>query len=106
MWLSESGQTTKMCTKPCTIGILPSCDWEGPGIGPAQDFCLFSSTIDAVSAGDLGYCGHLCDCNGDCANPDTVCVDAGSPTFTQATGRRGYCYLPSNGDPGIETCGR
>jgi hypothetical protein len=101
---STDGLTTRMCTKPCTIGSLPSCDWQGPGSGLAQSFCLFSATVDAVAIGDLGYCGQLCDCTAQCSNQDTVCVAAASPGFTQATGRLGYCYVPTNGDPGIQAC--
>jgi hypothetical protein len=99
---STGGETTRMCTAPCTIGVVPSCGWEGPGAGSAQEFCLFSSTTDAVAVGDLGFCGQLCDCNAQCANADFVCIP-GTPAFTQATGRLGYCYF-AEGSSGIQAC--
>jgi hypothetical protein len=49
--------------------------------------------------GDLGYCGALCDCDGDCA-PNLVCESFGDPQVESFFQKKGYC-IPADGATGM-----
>jgi len=106
-FIAESGGAplTSMCAENCTAGSLPSCGWAGPSQGTADAYCLFTSTVVAdrggAGLGDLGSCGQLCNCNGDCLNPELICVSLENADFERALGRPGYCSLPEGGNTGI-----
>jgi hypothetical protein len=93
-----------VCTAGCTFGAIPACGWQGPTSGlPSPAACLFvsSSVIDngGPGVGDLGYCGALCGCDGDCA-PTLVCEPFGNPQIESFYQQKGYC-VPADGATGM-----
>jgi hypothetical protein len=74
------------CTAICTIGVVPSCKWTGPG-ARANAACLRGPTV--TGQGDLGECVELCDCDDDCHAPFKCTAFTG--TLPMDTGRKGTC---------------
>jgi hypothetical protein len=76
-----------LCTATCTLGVVPSCRWGGAADAGAPSACVFRPTNQG--AGDLGFCGKLCDCASDCPS-SLPCTEL--PASWQAeTGRHGVC---------------
>jgi len=82
-----TNSTATVCTPACTLGVVPSCGWKGPGTAAA------AACLPALGGGqgDLGMCLALCDCDSDCTAP-LKCV-ALSSGVQQATERKGYCWM-------------
>jgi hypothetical protein len=77
--------TPKICGLRCTLGVVPTCRWDGGG--PANAACVF--TKSGNGAGDEGQCGKLCDCNDDCF--DGLACTALAPSLQTESGRKGSC---------------
>ena len=89
------------CTALCTLGVVPSCGWDGSG--KARAACVFGPT--GARAGDLGFCGELCDCDSDCRAPLRCRKLEAKPAATY--GRQGLCggtnaLAPACGDAGTD----
>lgn len=76
-----------ICTAQCTLGVVPSCRWDGKPGKPAAA-CIFRQTTRGY--GDRGLCGKLCDCDGDCPSP-LHCLPMPKAAFVTETGRQGAC---------------
>ena len=81
-------QTEGICTGSCEIGQI-GCGLDPNSTAPLDAFCEWQTSSTAAD-GDLGFCGQLCDCDGDCRNPDFVC-ETFSSTFRAQFGRAGAC---------------
>lgn len=100
-----------VCARRCTLGHLPSCDWDGSS--PATHACAIPQEPDVAGMGDGGYCGLLCDCDDDCISATTVCVPFGdlphlsnpwAEDVVTGSGRLGVCLdsdQAAGGSPGI-----
>jgi hypothetical protein len=80
---------------------VPTCQWSGTG--KAASACVFRPSNQG--AGDLGFCGKLCDCTDEC--PGTVPCTALPSSWATETGRKGVCggtgaELPCIGDAGAD----
>lgn len=99
------------CTQKCTLGAYPSCDWLGPGTGPAPAACLYASpgvaALGGPGIGDLGYCGRLCNCDDECL-AEYECIPwsgPDAPSFEAFFQRTGYCGVnPEPGDAAVTPC--
>jgi hypothetical protein len=105
------GIPVSACTEGCTIGAAASCGWSGPGSSPADAACLYPAPgLDPsqAGAGDLGYCGQLCDCDDDCL-PEYECLHWPQPDADQLKDffqRNGYCGVNQiGGDAAVTPCG-
>lgn len=78
----------ELCTARCTVGVVPSCSWSGPG-AKAQAACL--KIYSGAGQGDSGLCVGLCDCESDCTAP-YKCAPL-SATLAAETGRAGVCTM-------------
>ncbi|MFO7178742.1 MAG: hypothetical protein DIU78_008600 [Pseudomonadota bacterium] len=95
-FVDQSGEPVySACVAPCTFGRIEGCGWNGAG--PANAACLLPWDVDG-DVGDLGQCVPLCDCNADCAHPDTRCfgfAEISTPEdaayLEELFGRRGIC---------------
>lgn len=108
MCIGDSAGTFSLCSGICTFGVLGGCGWNGTGKADAG--CLFVPRYvkSSPDAGDLGYCGQLCDCNADCRNPTAKCLSfaaAGLDDYEIAYGRKGYCGTADPSDVVIPSCG-
>lgn len=93
MCIGDSAGTFSLCSGYCTFGVQGGCGWNG--VGPAQAGCMFVPRyVQDLGAGDVGYCGQLCDCNDDCLNPTAKCLSFAAlelEDFETFYGRKGYC---------------
>jgi hypothetical protein len=80
------------CTASCTLGVVPTCKWPGPGT-KANAACLRGPA--SPGQGDLGECVQLCDCDNDCHAALTCTALGGS--FPMSTGRMGACGTTGTG---------
>jgi hypothetical protein len=108
MCIGDSAGTFSLCSGICTFGVLGGCGWNGTGKADAG--CLFVPRYvkGAPDAGDLGYCGQLCDCNDDCLNPTAKCLSfaaVGLSDYETAYGRKGYCGTADPTDVVLSSCG-
>jgi hypothetical protein len=94
--IGDSAGTFSLCSGFCTFGVQGGCGWNG--VGPADAGCMFVPRyVQTPGAGDVGYCGQLCDCNDDCLNPTAKCLSftaIGLDDFATFYARKGYCGTP------------
>jgi hypothetical protein len=87
--------TYSACSGFCSYGT-PGCGQSGDP--PYKAFCSIPGAATATAgAGDIGFCGELCDCDTDCGRADAVC-EPQPAAWTKTTGRKGLCgskTLPS-----------
>jgi hypothetical protein len=90
----------RFCSASCTVGVVPSCGWNG--MGKANAACL--SLPPGGGVGDRARCVELCDCDSNCRAP-LRCVKL-KPSLATEFGRVGFCagsgesYAASCGDAG------
>lgn len=84
----STGGSDPFCTAVCTVGVVPSCGWTGPGT-KANAACVRGPS--GIGPGDSATCARLCDCESDCDAP-YKCSPL-TATFAQETGRKGVCAL-------------
>lgn len=85
-------QTQGECSALCSFNAdFTGCGWDGTG--SAGMACLFATALSGsdIAPGDLGICGALCDCNGDCRLSGTFCVDETGGSIKDIWDRNGYC---------------
>lgn len=87
---SDSGANASVgfCSGLCQIGQI-ACGVDLSSKDPIPADCLFGPDQNA-DVGDLGFCAQLCDCNGDCNDPDFICSSLPSSLAPQL-GRKGVC---------------
>jgi hypothetical protein len=76
-----------VCSHRCIFGDSADCAGTD-GIVHAGG-CVLSTPGGDI--GDVGYCAQLCDCPGDCRDPDFVCDPFEDRTLETAFGRKGVC---------------
>ncbi len=76
------------CTAVCTVGAPRSCGWDGKTL-PAPTMCVPVPGHPETSAGDLGECARLCECDADCDGL-LSCVPL-DPALAAKAGHRGAC---------------
>jgi hypothetical protein len=76
-----------LCSRRCVFGGAHECAPASGGL--RRGGCLFVATGGSI--GDLGYCGELCDCSGDCIESSFVCDPFKDSSLERAFGRRGVC---------------
>jgi hypothetical protein len=84
----NQSQTAAVCSRLCVFGEAGECAPASGGL--RRGGCLFK-TPGAAGVGDLGYCGELCDCTGDCSEPSFVCDAFDDPTLERVFARKGVC---------------
>jgi hypothetical protein len=95
------GARVSLCSRRCVYGSAGEC---GPASGGLRlGGCLFP--VQGGTVGDLGYCGELCDCNGDCRDPAFVCDAFDDANLQRAFGRAGVCTPPDLVIHGAIPCG-
>jgi hypothetical protein len=103
--VSDSGLVANVCTRGCVLGVIPSCEWAGPGTGPAGNACVHPAfPSEDTGIGDQGTCGTLCDCNADCGVAALGCVPWPGPDAQALEGfyeRKGYCAFLESPDAGL-----
>lgn len=99
-----------MCSGFCTLGTA-GCG-EDPTASRLDTYCLFTFDPTLTDVGDQGFCGQVCDCDGDCLLTGSVC--APDQSLRQSSGRLGYCTpkvasdgstvagMPCVGDAGVK----
>jgi hypothetical protein len=65
------GDTEGMCSSFCTFGQL-GCGVDPTSTAPDNGYCFLSPDPN-FDNGDLAFCAQLCDCDGDCLDPDLIC---------------------------------
>ena len=102
MCIGDSQGTFALCSGFCNLGLAATCGWDGTGKADAA--CLFAPAFnDMPAAGDVGFCGQLCDCNSDCRNPKFSCV-ALSDAEAKFVKRAGFCTAASADDDVLKSC--
>jgi hypothetical protein len=88
-----------MCTGFCSNGN-GGCGLSASASAPLDYLCIFPPPGGgAWTGGDFGYCGKLCDCDGDCGRADAVCSPL-PPAHASDSGRKGACRSAiANGAP-------
>jgi len=83
--------STGTCSGRCNFGNPYACGYTGEG--KADTACLFASVVGGQQeeAGDLGYCGQLCDCDDECTATGEVCRPIENATLEEFWQRVGYC---------------
>ena len=90
-----TGTTERFCSQLCVVGVPNSCGWAGPGNkGDALCGLVFDQ---AATAGDVGACSYLCDCNADCPTGYICEPDADVQTNVL---RAGSCSPATGADAG------
>lgn len=82
----------QFCSAKCTLGVVPSCGWAGPGT-KADAVCSIT-WAGAAGYGDDAKCSRMCDCDSDCPAP--LRCHTSNPIHVSEHGRAGVC-LPGNG---------
>lgn len=78
------------CTAGCVLGTFASsCGSDPSSSDPAPAACLFQTDANSTT-GDVGLCGQLCSCNGDCLHPDMVCNPV-QGLAAETNGQAGVC---------------
>jgi hypothetical protein len=62
---------------------------------------LFAPQLTGKGLSDLGFCGQLCDCDGDCLAEGSRCVELEGSDFVDQLGVTGYCSAREEAE-GIE----
>jgi hypothetical protein len=82
--------TSAACSRRCVFGSPDECAPASGGL--RRGGCLFVTPGGGI--GDLGFCGELCDCSGDCIEPTFVCDAFSDANLERAFGRKGVCTPP------------
>lgn len=84
-----------VCSGRCTYGGTEPCT----DVDEAPGFCLFAAPGGAF--GDVGYCAPVCDCNEECAHPQSVCDAFTLDAVRDLLGASGVCAPPEEGSEGL-----
>ena len=95
---ANGNNQVSVCGGRCQLGGAVGCGFDLTASAAVDAFCLYGPTNADV--GDLGLCGQLCDCNGDCRDAAFIC--RADSTLQSVTGRAGYCTAPNNGGGGTD----
>jgi hypothetical protein len=79
--------TDAFCSGVCTLGQA-GCGLDPTSSAPLDADCQWQS--GAGSDGDQGFCGQLCNCDGECRNSKFVCTPLDAQT-SASLGRAGLC---------------
>lgn len=83
----DIGAMSSVCTRRCVFGSTDEC---APQKGNSRrGGCLFVTKGGGI--GDLGYCGEICGCNGDCSESSFVCDAFDDAALEKAYGGKGVC---------------
>ncbi|HEX7670228.1 MAG TPA: hypothetical protein VF395_11620 [Polyangiaceae bacterium] len=86
------------CSAVCSLGVPGACGTDpDPNATKLPDAACLPLVADGLeSAGDIGGCVQLCDCDADCRNKSFVCQ---AVPLTSGLGRTGLCV------PGTDAAG-
>jgi hypothetical protein len=84
-------QTESVCSRRCVFGDTNECAPASGGL--RRGGCVYVTPDGGI--GDLGFCGELCDCSGDCSDPTFVCDAFAAGDLATAFARQGVCTPPA-----------
>jgi hypothetical protein len=96
--LGGNNTRISICSGRCQLGSVAGCGVDANSTALPDASCLFGP--QGADVGDLGTCGQLCDCNGDCLNQTLICRPDNN--IFGGTGRAGYCASRINDEGGTE----
>lgn len=96
---ADSGAGGGFCSGRCRLGGV-GCGQDPSGNAPLAAMCLLIPQGAPLSVGDEGYCAALCDCDGECPLPGSVCEPLSSE-YRAASRRAGSCAPATSVDGGV-----